>query len=89
MTDNYALAVKLQLPEPGRFFNCWFLGVDALLTLLENVHDGATFWKELKRTRHVSTGSLNWHFDYSWVCRMDENLAEAVGRTGATVFMGA
>lgn len=82
---QYALAVQLNAPKPGRYFNCWFLGIDALLTLLENVTDGDSFWRELRRTRNLSTGSLSWHFDYYWARGMDPKLADIFDSMETTI----
>lgn len=87
--EHCTLALGLGVKEPARHFNCWFLGADALLTLLDNVQSSASFWTELKRTRHFSTGSLNWHYDYQQARRMDPKLAEAIEKTGSTVAVGA
>jgi hypothetical protein len=82
------LTRHLPLTDPERYFNCWFLGLDALQTLLENVDSSESFWRELKRTRHVTTGSLSWHHDYRWARSLDGALASAAERTGATMMFG-
>lgn len=86
--ENYVLAGELGVEKPERFFNCWFLGLEALLTLLQNVSDAASFWRELRRTRHVSTGSLNWHFDYEFARKLDPKLAEAAEQLDTTLTLG-
>lgn len=84
LSQVYSRAVALGVDHPERFVNCWFLGLEALFTLLDNVHDPDTFWKELKRTRHLTTGSLNWHYDYKFARTLKTEMAEQVSRIGST-----
>lgn len=50
--------------EGQPFFNCWFLSVPQMLVLLDNVSSAETFKSELWRCRHMTTGSLDWYFEY-------------------------
>ncbi|WCM90505.1 hypothetical protein [Acidovorax sp. NCPPB 3576] len=57
----------LALQEDRRkqpFFHCWFLSLPQLLILLDDVHDTTSFWKALQMTRHTSTGSADFYFDF-------------------------
>ena len=75
---NFQRAIQMGFSNPERFLNCWFLGLEALCTLLENVRDSESFWRELRRTRHISTGSLNWHYEYSAARSRSPELAQAL-----------
>jgi hypothetical protein len=47
------------------FFNCWFLSLGHLLVMLDHVSSNEEFGKELRQTRHMSTGSLDFYFEYA------------------------
>lgn len=48
------------------FFNCWFLSLPQLLIILDDVNSNELFKNALWRTRHISTKSLNFYFEYAW-----------------------
>lgn len=48
------------------FDNCWFLSLPQLLIILDDVNSNESFKNALWRTRHFSTKSLNFYFDYAW-----------------------
>lgn len=48
------------------FFNCWFLSLPQLLIILDDVNSNELFKNALWRTRHSSTGALNFYFEYAW-----------------------
>jgi hypothetical protein len=56
--------LSLQHQKMRRHLNCWFLGAPQLLTMLSQCSSNVSFWNELKRTRHISYGTLSWHFEY-------------------------
>lgn len=46
------------------FMNCRYLSIPQLLEILSNSSSNEEFERELKRTRHMTTGSKDWFFDY-------------------------
>jgi hypothetical protein len=48
------------------FIDCWFLSLPQLLIILDDVNSNESFKNALWRTRHFSTKSLNFYFDYAW-----------------------
>jgi hypothetical protein len=59
------------------FFHCWFLSLPQLFVLLEDIESANTFKEALWETRHMSTGSLDFYFDYSYM--------KQLGRTAVSV----
>lgn len=67
--------IRQQLKElypPGTtmrqpFFHCWFLSLPQMLVMLDDVNSADGFWTALSSTRHVSTGSGDFYFDYSYM----------------------
>jgi hypothetical protein len=57
-------AARLENPRDW-FFNCWFLSVGHLMVMLDNVASADEFKRELFMTRSVTTGSLDFYFEYS------------------------
>lgn len=49
------------------FFHCWFLGVPHVLIMLDQVGSNDDFATVLFRTRHVSTGTLDWYHDFEYL----------------------
>ena len=70
-------------------FGCWFLGMPQFLVLLEHVDGSESFWTELKRTRHMSTGRLSWFAEHEYMRSLPElaKHADAVS-TKATIVVG-
>ncbi len=60
------------------FFHCWFLSVPQILQIIERCQCADDFKNELWRTRHISTGSLDFYFDYSWVRRLSPESGDDV-----------
>lgn len=67
--------IRQQLKElfpPGTtmrqpFFHCWFLSLPQILVMLDDVNNADNFWTALRSTRHISTGSGDFYFDYSYM----------------------
>lgn len=55
------------------FFHCWFLSLPQLLILLDDVTDMTSFWSELVRTRHITTGSADFYYELSYMRGMKVN----------------
>lgn len=49
-----------------RFFNCWFISVPQFLVLLDDVKSNDDFKRELWRTRHLTTGSLDFYSELAF-----------------------
>jgi hypothetical protein len=47
------------------FFNCWFLSLGHLLVMLDHVSSHESLWDALGQTRHMTTGSLDFYFEYA------------------------
>jgi Holliday junction resolvase-like predicted endonuclease len=47
------------------FFNCWFLSLGHLLTMLDNVSSADDLKRELFLARHMTMGSLDFYFEYA------------------------
>ncbi|WP_150524040.1 hypothetical protein [Roseibium sediminis] len=56
------------------FFHCWFLSLPQMLVVLDEVSDAHSFWIELKKTRHFTTGTSDFYYDHSQVRRMKAEL---------------
>ena len=87
--ENYQQALQLGIKEPELYFNCLFLSVDALMVLLDNVDSNESFWRELRVTKHLTFGSLNWYEDYRLARRTDPKVAEAIAATGKMGMLSA
>lgn len=61
------------------FFNCWFLSMPLLLTLLDGVTDAAGFKIALWSCRHMVTGSSDIYFDLSYRRRLQRSIKPATG----------
>jgi hypothetical protein len=67
-----------------RHTNCWFLGIPQLLVMLEHTTDPESFWRELKRTKHMSLGRLSWFFEYFFMRQCNSAVTDAVAQVAST-----
>lgn len=52
------------------FFHCAFISVPQFLVMLDDVSSNEDFKEILWKTRHTSTGSLDFYFDYSYISKL-------------------
>jgi D-Tyr-tRNAtyr deacylase len=61
-------------PSPWQpFFNCWFLSVPQFLMMLDAYSGVEPFFKELRRTRHLSLSSRDFYFEYAYAKRLAQS----------------
>lgn len=62
---------KLRPPhQHNPFHHCWFLSLGHLLVMLDHVRSNEDFWKALRQTRSMTTGSLDFYFEYAQARRI-------------------
>jgi hypothetical protein len=62
---------KLRPPhEHNPFHHCWFLSLGHLLIMLDHVDSNEGFWRELRKSRSMTTGSLDFYFEYAQARRI-------------------
>jgi len=61
-------------PERARrpFFNCWFLSLPKIMTILEDASDNDSFVKSLLKTKNISSMSGDFYFEHSFAKTMKE-----------------
>lgn len=58
------------------FFHCAFISVPQFLVMLDDVSSNEDFKQALWETRHSSTGSLDFYFDYSYLSKLSKIKSE-------------
>ena len=64
---------KEKVEQP--FFHCWFLSMPQLLVLIDDVTDAKSFWDNFAQIRHITTGSSDFYYDFSYMKRLKETVA--------------
>lgn len=67
LLDLHGKATDAGVPEPAKYYNCWFLSLDIFDVLLDESLDGESLWNAMKSSRGIASASRDWFSDYAFM----------------------